>query len=132
MADPISQKIVVNMDIPMSLGRICAQAAHASWLAVLQQGKWYPDEFMPYGGAEETFIIDTHGKAPLRSWLQDQFTKVMLRGWGDQMLLDLKTEAEKLGLPVGLMEEDGHLTALAIGPAYTEEINQVTGKLHLL
>jgi peptidyl-tRNA hydrolase len=132
MADPISQKIVVNLDCPMSIGRLAIQLSHASWLAVLNQGKWYPDEFMPYGGAEETFIIDTHGKAPLRTWLKDSFTAIALRGFGDEMLWELKEQAEALGLPVGLMEEDGHYTALAIGPAYTDEINKVTGHLHLL
>lgn len=48
------------------------------------------------------------------------------------MLLDLKEKAEMAGLPVGLMEEDGYVTALAVGPASTKDIDRAIGKLKLL
>jgi len=122
MADAVSQKIIVNLATPMSLGRICAQAAHASWLAVLNQGQWIDNELS----------VNTDSDPALREWLRESFTKVMLRGWGDAMLLDLKAKAEAAGLPCGLMEEDGHLTALCVGPAYTKDIDLAIGKLNLL
>lgn len=122
MADPICQKIIVNLDSDMSIGRLYAQAAHASWLAVLPQGYW----------DENNLVVPCDKNHELKSWLKDQFTKVILKGYGDQMLLDLKEKAEIAGLPVGLMEEDGYVTALAVGPADTKDIDRAIGKLKLL
>lgn len=126
MADRICQKIIVNLDIPMSIGRIAAQAAHASWLSVLNHSEWVHQD-----GIDE-LRIKTNGKPDLHFWLKESFTKVMLRGFGDDMLLELKSKAEQAGLSIGLMEEDGHLTALAIGPNLSEDIDKITKGLHLL
>ena len=123
MPDKICQKIVANLEIPFSLGRIDAQCAHASWISVLNQGFWDDND---------NLIISCKDKPELKEWLKGQFTKVMLRGWGKEMLLNLKEQAESAGLPTGLMEEEGFVTALAIGPANTEKIDLAIGKLNLL
>lgn len=91
----------------MPLGRLVAQAAHASYLAVLHEGTW--EEY-------NKFTIDTSGDLALDDWLKNSFTKVVCKAWGRQALIDLKDEADRLGIKNGLMEEDGELTALAIGP----------------
>lgn len=122
MPDKVCQKIVVNLDCAMSSGRLAAQAAHSSWLAVLNQGHW----------DGSSFVIPCEGKPELMSWLQGQFTKVMLRGWGREHLEFIKRDAEEYGLPVGLMEEDGFATALAIGPGDVDVIDRAIGRLNLL
>jgi len=115
MPDPISQKIVVNMKAGMPIGRLAAQIAHASWLPIIDKSEWHNDEFR----------FDTTDYPGSQLWLKDQFTKVCLRGWGDEMLLEIKAKAEEAGLLVGLMEEDGFCTALAVGPGYTDEIDKI-------
>lgn len=121
MADPICQKIIVNMDTDFTIGRLCAQAAHASWLAVLNNGKWI----------EDNLIIECT-TSEMKHWLQDQFTKVILRGSNDLELIKLRDKSESLGLPVGLMIEDGYITALAIGPSDTKVLDKITRGLDLL
>jgi len=123
MADLISQKIVLNLNTTFSLGRLSAQSAHASWISVLDQGYW---------DSNDNFVIPCKTKPELKSWLSGQFTKVMLRGWGDDMLLSLRDKAEENGIPFGLMSEDGFHTALSIGPALTKDIDLTIGKLLLL
>ena len=122
MPDKFCQKVVINLDCPMSIGRLAAQGAHASLLSVLGQGHW----------DGQSLVIPCDGKPGLESWLKGEFTKVMLRGWGDDNLLRLKADAEACGLPVGLMEEEGSVTALAIGPADTDLIDSAIGRLRLL
>jgi peptidyl-tRNA hydrolase len=122
MPDKISQKIIVNLDTSMSLGRLCAQAAHASLIAILNQSDLGDDKLS----------LDYSDKPELKYWLNGNFTKVILRGFGDKMLLDFMSKATEIGLPVGLMEEDGMITALAIGPSKTKLIDQVTKNLELL
>lgn len=122
MPDKVCQKVVVNLDCPMPIGRLAAQGAHASWLSVLGQGHW----------EGQSLVIPCEGKPWLEAWLKGEFTKVFLRGWGDGQLIGLKDRAEACGLPVGLMEEEGCVTALAIGPADTALIDSAIGRLNLL
>lgn len=116
------QIIVINMEANMPLGRLVAQAAHASYIAVLHQGEWIENN---------KFVLDTTNDKPFEDWLKNSFTKIVCKTWGKQSLLDIKEEADKLGLKTGLMEEDGELTALAIGPEPNEALRHF-GYLKLL
>jgi peptidyl-tRNA hydrolase len=121
MADPIKQVIVINMASKMPLGRLLAQAMHASTLNILERGKWDGDKL----------TIDATNDFALKRWLEKQFTKVVCKAWGEDHLLRLKQAAEFAGIHVSVMEEDGETTAIALGPDFTERL-AFTNNLPLL
>ena len=111
--------IVVRTDIKMSRGKIAAQVAHASLSAALKAMKERPEWF--------------------NIWLALGQKKVVLKVEGEEQLIKLYEEAIKLGLPVALIEDmglteipPGTRTAIGIGPAPSEKIDEITGKLKLL
>jgi peptidyl-tRNA hydrolase len=76
----------------------------------------------------------------MEEWIDGIFTKIVLGVDSLEELLILKNNAEKAGLPVALIEDNGltefkgvkTITCIAIGPAKSEQIDLVTGGLKLL
>lgn len=113
------QAIIIRSDLKMSKGKIASQAAHAAISAAEECRKIKPEWF--------------------RAWLEEGQKKVVLRGRDEKELRKLLREAEELGLPAALIEDaglteipPGTVTALGIGPAPSELIDKITGKLKLL
>lgn len=123
MADIVKQIIVVNMAVPMPIGRLMAQAAHASVSSILSRGSW-----TQYGIDNADYTFELHTKdAALKWWMEEQFTKVVCKAWGKDMMLKIKAEAEAKGVYVSVMEEDGFITAIALGPALIEDLEFTKG-----
>jgi len=113
------QAIVVRTDIKMSKGKLAVQVAHASLIAAFKAYERYREWF--------------------EKWWSSGQKKVVLKGGGEKDLMDLANKAREKDLPVsivrdaGLTElEPGTLTAIAIGPAPSKLIDDVTGELKLL
>ncbi len=113
------QAIVIDSSLGMSKGKTAVQTAHAAILA-----------------SEEA---RRKRREWLESWLREGQKKVVLKVSSLNELLSLQKEAEKGGIPnaivsdAGLTElEPGTITALGIGPAPSELIDKITGKLKLL
>jgi len=122
-SDTVKLVLVANMATNMGVGRVCAQCCHAAVLTILEAGEW----------VDTTFQIATDGDPTFKYWMQEGFTKVVVKVWGEEELLALKIKAESLGLRTALMvEDDGQCTALSIGPAETSKLNPVTRDLLLL
>jgi len=111
MPDPIKQVVVLNMASKMSVGRLAVQAMHASTLGILARGKW----------EGRKLTVDATDDFALEKWLKKQFTVTLHKAWGEDHLLKIMHEAESLGIHVAVMEEDGEMTAIALGPDYTEK-----------
>lgn len=109
---PVKLLIVANMKVPMSIGQIAAQVAHAAVAAVTSQGEWIDD----------TFEVICAGSFELKYWLKESFTKVVCKAWGDEEMLDLIQKANDLNLDVVKIVDYDHLTAIAIGPADKEKL----------
>lgn len=114
-----TQNIIIRSDLKISKGKLCAQVAHAAV------------------SASET-ARNTHNEWWI-NWLNEGQRKVVLKAASLEDLGKLKAEADKLSLPVALIEDrgltevpPGTVTCLGIGPAPTNMVNRITGKLQLL
>ena len=103
----------------MSVGKIAVQACHASLEA-----------------SEEARASDPE---MWKKWRKEGAKKVILKVGSLKELLQLKEKAERLGLPCKLIADrgltelkPGTVTTLGVGPACSEEIDEVTGHLPLL
>ena len=124
MASDTKLVVVVNMAAKMSIGRLAAQIAHAATLAILEAGKWTPDH---------TFYVSTYDDPVLRYWMKENITKVVVKAWGEEQLAELKKQAEERDIRTALMiEDDGQVTALALGPDLSEALDPLTRELPLL
>lgn len=113
------QAILVRADLKMSVGKACAQVAHAS-----------------LGSAEKAM------KSELKwcnAWKQEGQKKVILRAENEEELLEYYELAKKAALPCYLVSDagltelpPGTTTTLAIGPAPEEAVDRITGSLKLL
>jgi len=113
------QAIVVRTDIRMGKGKLAAQVAHASCEAVFECLKKKPS------------WVDI--------WRAQGQKKVVLKVGSVDMLKEIYLKAVAIKLPASLISdagrtqlEPGTITAVGIGPAPTEEIDKITGRLKLL
>ncbi len=113
------QVIVVRTDLGMSKGKLAAQVAHASVIAA----------FKTYRDKREWFD----------AWWSSGQKKIVLKASSVEELLKLVDEARRRNLPVAVVRDagltelpPGTLTAIAIGPAPSRLIDEITGRLKLL
>jgi PTH2 family peptidyl-tRNA hydrolase len=110
------QCLVIRTDVKMSCGKKCAQVAHAAVMA-----------------------YEHAGKEAKKAWLSEGQKKVVLKVSGERPLYELKAAAELAGISTSLIQDagmteipPGTITALGLGPAKSEDLDQITGGLTLL
>jgi PTH2 family peptidyl-tRNA hydrolase len=110
------QCLIIRTDIPMSCGKRCAQAAHASLGA--------------YEHADKTIR---------KAWLTEGQKKVVLKASSERTLHELRVFAERAGIACSLIQDagmteipPGTITALGLGPAKCADLDRITGTLPLL
>lgn len=128
------QVIVIRKDLNMRKGKIAAQAAHASMKVFLDRMEQTGDSdilirklTMQRGSAEDL-------------WLNGIFAKICVYVNGEEELLSIYRGAKERNLLCALIEDNGltefkgvkTLTCCAIGPAFSEEVDLITGHLPLL
>jgi len=113
------QVIVMRADLKMSRGKTAAQAGHAAVSAAEEARKRYSSWW--------------------KAWLKEGQCKIAVKAENKQHLLELERQAKELGSPCALIYDRGltelppnTLTCLAIGPAPSEKVDRITGKLTLL
>ena len=109
--------IAVRKDLGMSRGKLVAQGAHA---------------------AVGAYAMSPLGPLDLAGWVDEGQKKVVVSVDSEEALLALEEAAGRLELTsylvrdYGLTEvEEGTATAIAIGPAYEDELAPITGALRL-
>lgn len=123
------QVIVVRKDLKMRRGKEIAQSAHAS-LGVFSK-KWK----IVKGVIKPAKITD---KATI-DWFESSFAKICVYVNSEEELLNLHKAAEKAGIQNCLIKDSGRTefnnvptyTVLAIGPAWSDDIDKLTGNLTL-
>lgn len=124
------QVIVMRKDLNMRKGKMIAQGAHASMRVILQAGS--PDD------ARTTFTIAM--TEPMAAWLTGRFTKVCVSVDSEAALDAIVEKARVAGVPVALITDAGQTefhgiptkTCCAVGPAWTTDVDAITGELPLL
>jgi PTH2 family peptidyl-tRNA hydrolase len=113
------QVIVVRSDLVMSRGKIAAQAGHAAVSAAEEARRLHPTWW--------------------KAWLNEGQCKIAVKVRSEKELVKLEDEAKELGLPSALIYDRGltelppdTVTCLGIGPAPSEKVDKITGKLALL
>ncbi len=122
------QVIVMRKDLGMRKGKMVAQGSHASLGAVL----WMQEGM---NGSITGDLVKARD-----SWLEGTFTKICVGVNSETELMQVYKAAIQANLPVKLITDAGHTefhgvptrTCLAIGPAWSEDIDKITGGLTLL
>lgn len=114
--DTYKQVIAVRTDIGMSVGKIAAQAAHASVGALeLARGTDEANHWLDAGGLKVVVAICGDDVAPLMS-----------RAFNMSVLAYIVRDAGRTEVPAGTV------TCLAFGPGKASRIDRITGDLRLL
>jgi PTH2 family peptidyl-tRNA hydrolase len=129
------QVIVVRKDLNMRKGKMVAQGSHASMKSLLDNGSFAPNE----GGSDE-FSLDMPRDSALSDWLFGKFTKICVSVNSESELLEVYNKAKEKGLMCSLITDAGltefsgvpTLTCCCVGPCWSDEVDEITGKLSLL
>ncbi|MCU4753450.1 aminoacyl-tRNA hydrolase [Halobacteria archaeon AArc-curdl1] len=109
----MKQAIIVRNDLDISVGKLVAQACHASVLGYKREEKHGANQAQ---GNEMKVVVHAGGDT-----LHELADKARTKGIPSQMVRDAgRTEVER-----------GTVTALAIGPADESEVDSLTGHLPL-
>jgi PTH2 family peptidyl-tRNA hydrolase len=113
------QVIVFRSDLKLSKGKIAAQAGHGAVSAAEEARKQH--------------------KAWWKAWVDEGQCKIVVKVKSEREILELEKQAKALALPYALIIDKGltevppgTITCLGIGPAPSEIIDKLTGKLPLL
>jgi PTH2 family peptidyl-tRNA hydrolase len=130
MSDRVpKQVIVMRKDLGMRKGKMIAQGAHAA-MAVLLEG----------AQASETSIVLPLSPAAHQWLVSGRFTKVCVSVDSEAALDDVVARARAAGVPCALITDAGKTefhgvptkTCCAVGPAWVDEVDAITGTLPLL
>ncbi len=124
----LKQIIVIRRDLKMRRGKEIAQGAHAAMGALFQN-----------------MHVNDDGSVTLQlwpeavAWLESAFTKITVKVNSEAELLEVRDNAEAAGIPCLLITDSGRTefhgepthTALAVGPATSEQLAPITGALTL-
>lgn len=136
MSEP-KQVIIVRRDLGMSPGKLAAQVAHASVSAVLFGSSLHsmqsPDDYEVYDYRCIDLEDDIH------DWLEGSQVKIVLGVDTEAELLGIYNDAQNTSTRRAIIKDEGrtqlqgqNYTAVAIGPAAPEDVDEITGHLKLL
>ncbi len=127
----------------MRKGKMVAQGAHASMKVILdmmigQGGFKYITSQGMKGEITKSLIYE--GGTAINDWLSGLFTKVCVSVDSEEELISIYDKAKEKGIPCSIIQDAGLTefngiptkTAVAIGPAWSNEVDEITGHLKLL
>jgi PTH2 family peptidyl-tRNA hydrolase len=131
------QVIVMRKDLNMRKGKMIAQGAHASLKVLLDAGAVTAGEAGD-GAVGARFSLAL--SPALADWLGGRFAKVCVSVDSEAALDAIVEQARAAGVPCALIVDSGRTefhgvptkTCCAVGPAWTDEVDAITGDLPLL
>lgn len=139
------QVIIIRTDLrnkkgeKIRTGKIISQGSHAVVNAIFSDAKIDVNN-----GKRYAYVCledwTTKTKTPLGSWMEDEYsTKICLKVKSEKELLDIYNKAKKSKIPCSLIKDAGltefsepTYTSVAIGPYYSDKIDEITKNLSLL
>lgn len=124
--------IIDEKKITPRKGKYIAQGAHASLGAILNQ-------MIRVNGKKDTLELILNEGSAIKDWIDNSFTKVCCVVETEEELLIIYNKAKEKGLICSLITDNGRtefggvstITCCAIGPAWSEELEDITDKLEL-
>jgi PTH2 family peptidyl-tRNA hydrolase len=124
------QVIVMRKDLNMRKGKMIAQGAHASMKVLLDAGAL----------AENRSRFELTTWPALADWLGGRFAKICVSVTSEPELDAIVERARAAGVPCALIVDSGATefhgvptkTCCAVGPAWADEVDAITGGLPLL
>jgi PTH2 family peptidyl-tRNA hydrolase len=123
----VKQVIVMRKDLKMRRGKEIAQGAHASMKVLLDKMHLQDNKLQ----------LELDDK--ISQWLSDGFAKICLYIESEEEMIELYDKAKQKGLLCSMITDSGNTefhgvptnTCIAIGPDFSEKINDLTGHLKL-
>jgi PTH2 family peptidyl-tRNA hydrolase len=134
----VKQVVCVRKDLNMRKGKIAAQVAHASLKVLLDR---MSINHYHYGrGSMTEWVLSTDWGTPMHDWLTNSFTKIVLYVESEDAITALANRCHFMQVPYAVITDAGRtefhgeptVTCIAIGPDYSEKIDDITGDLPLL
>ena len=118
----------MRKDLGMRKGKMIAQGAHASLRVILERG----------GADGDRYTIEM--TEAMKAWMTGRFTKVCVGVESEAALDDVVARAKAAGVPCALIVDAGQTefhgvptkTCCAVGPAWADDVDAITGALPLL
>ena len=131
------QVLVIRKDLNMRKGKMVAQGAHASMSAILSQMKSISGTNL---GKPETKELIVYPYSAVDDWLNGRFTKICVSVNSEAELDEVYNKAKSKGLICSIITDAGLTefagvptkTCCSIGPVWSDEVDEITGKLPLL
>jgi PTH2 family peptidyl-tRNA hydrolase len=133
----VKQVIIWRNDLNVRKGKMMSQAAHASLKVFLDISN--NTEFPEFTQNGSIYVPYSKG-SEFDVWLNGSFTKIVLKVNSEEELRGIYNKAQEAGIPCSLIVDNGKTefngvpttTCCAIGPAYSEDIDEFTGHLELM
>ncbi len=136
----VKQAIIIRKDLKMRRGKEIAQGSHASLAFISKRIEKVRNGFWPKSYDNPPLISEIlQLSLAEQEWFYGSFAKICLQAEDEKQLVDLHNHAKALKLESQLITDSGAtefngvptITALAIGPDYSEKIDLVTKNLKL-
>ena len=130
----------MRKDLNMRKGKMIAQGAHASMKVLLDNMVLNTTLTSPTDSTEINYMALWLDNPSLKDWIEGKFTKICLSVDSEEELNEIYEKAKSKGLKctmivdAGLTEFNGipTKTCCAIGPEWSNDIDDITGHLKLL
>lgn len=130
----VKQVLVVRKDLKMRKGKIGAQCAHAAMKVMLDLCSRTVD-----ADGHRILKFEYGNYTAWQRWLETGSAKVCVYVDSEEQLLDIYKQAKDAGLPASLIVDAGKTefggvptrTVVAVGPAWVEDVDEITRDLPL-
>lgn len=136
----VKQVIVIRKDLNMRKGKMISQGAHASMACLTNNLIGYPFSKIKFPFKLLNFLYLWFFKKQFRYWFISDFRKICVYVESENELINIFIKAKNKNLICSIIKDNGltefkgipTFTSVAIGPDFSEKIDEITGNLPLM